>query len=302
MPIDKLDGKNYSTWASDVKLWLESQGYLDHLTLKVTDVDPTVFPRWKRIDAYLCMVLKNTIHASLKPLFHAYNTSYEVWEHAKLLYTNDTQRLYGVCHDLLNVVDSCTQDPMADYVAKVTDLFHEFNEVLPLASTPVEEIEQRSRFFMVVMLHRLVEKYSHVCDQILGSTIIPNFTSTCSTLLCVPYQPSADPPIHVNDSSTLVSHRDDRHCSRKPKKGRHKCDHCGKFGHKIDRCYHLHGRPPRSAVIAHTDPPSQPSSANSHSFVSATNKSADGGVVRYRHKDFKAIDGIMPKTLKEISD
>jgi len=29
---------------------------------------------------------------------------------------------------------------------------------------------------------------------------------------------------------------------------------------------------------------------------------SDGGVVRYRHQDFKAIDGIMPKTFKEISD
>jgi len=78
LPIDKLDGKNYSTWASNVKFWLESQGYLDHLTLKVTDVDPTEFPRWKRIDAHLCMVLKNMIHGSLKPLFCAYDTIYEV--------------------------------------------------------------------------------------------------------------------------------------------------------------------------------------------------------------------------------
>jgi len=90
LSIDKLNGKNYSTWASDVRLWLESQEYLDHLTFKVTDVDTTEFSRWKRIDAHLCMVLKNTIHASLKPLFRAYDTSYEVWEQAKLLYTNDT--------------------------------------------------------------------------------------------------------------------------------------------------------------------------------------------------------------------
>jgi len=24
LPIDKLDGKNYTTWASDMKLWLKS--------------------------------------------------------------------------------------------------------------------------------------------------------------------------------------------------------------------------------------------------------------------------------------
>jgi len=59
---------------------------------------------------------------------------------------------------------------------------------------------------MVVMLHGLAEKYSHVRDHILGSTVIPNFTSTFSTLLCVPCQPSVDLPFHANDSSALVSH------------------------------------------------------------------------------------------------
>jgi len=40
------------------------------------------------------------------------------------------------------VVASCTQDPVGDYVGKVTDLFHEFNEVLPPTSTLAQEIEQ----------------------------------------------------------------------------------------------------------------------------------------------------------------
>ena len=107
---------------------------------------------------------------------------------------------------------------MADYVGKVNDLFHEFCEVLPPASISTEEIEQQSHFFMVVMLHGLPEKYFYVCDHILGFTVIPNFTSTCSTLLRVPCQPSADPPVHANDSSALVSLRDDRHRSCKTEK------------------------------------------------------------------------------------
>jgi len=86
--------------------------------------------------------------------------------------------------------------------------------------------------------------------------------------------PSADPPVHANDSSTLVSQCDDRHHSLKPEKRRHKCDHYGKFDQKIDLCYVLHGRPPRFAVVAHIDPPPQPSSADPHSSVSATDKSA----------------------------
>ena len=33
LSIDKLDGTNYDTWASDIKLWLKSQGYVDHLPI-----------------------------------------------------------------------------------------------------------------------------------------------------------------------------------------------------------------------------------------------------------------------------
>jgi len=68
------------------------------------------------------------------------------------------------------------------YLGKKNSLFHEFNEVLPPTSTRTEEIEKWLRFFMVLTLHELANKYSHVRDQILGSPITPNFTSTCSTL------------------------------------------------------------------------------------------------------------------------
>jgi len=84
---DKLDGTNYNTWALDIKLWLKSQGYVDHLTR------PNVAKNELKIDAQLCIVIKSTIHSSLKQNFHTYETYSEVWEQAKLLYTNDTQRL-----------------------------------------------------------------------------------------------------------------------------------------------------------------------------------------------------------------
>jgi len=59
------------------------------------------------------MVLKNTIQSPLKPILRAYDTCYEVWEEAKLLYTNDIQHLYDVCH----------KNPMADYLGKMNALF-----------------------------------------------------------------------------------------------------------------------------------------------------------------------------------
>jgi len=94
---------------------------------------------------------------------------------------------------------------MVDYMGKIHALFHEFNELLPLASTIVEEIKQRPKFFMILALHRLVDKYFYVHDQILGSPVVPILTFTCSTLLHVPSKSINDTSVSVYDSSTLTS-------------------------------------------------------------------------------------------------
>jgi len=201
------------------------------------------------------MVLKLTIHSSLKQIFRSYETCSEIWEHAKLLYTNDTQRLYGVCQNLLHVVVLKRLDgTMSEYLDKIHALFHDFNELLPLASTLSQEIKQWSKFFMLLALYGLPNDYSPVCDQILGSPVVLTLTSTSSTLIPIPGKSHIDISTSDDDSSALVSQRNDRTHSRKPNKGRHKCDHCGKLGHKIDRCYALHGCPPKTVAVVQATP------------------------------------------------
>jgi len=75
---------------------------------------------------------------------------------------------------------------MAKYFSKIHALLHDFNELLPHISTPSQELEQRSKLFMLLALHGLPDDYAHVRNQILGSPIVLNFTSTCSTLIYVP--------------------------------------------------------------------------------------------------------------------
>jgi len=99
---------------------------------------------------------------------------------------------------------------MTDYMGKTHALFHEFNELLPPSPDPATVIEQRSKFFMLDALHGLADKYSHIRDQILGYPIVPTLISTCYTLLRVPEQPNTDTLASIDDSSALVSHRDDR--------------------------------------------------------------------------------------------
>jgi len=109
------------------------------------------------------MVLKSTIHLSLKQIFRSYETCSKIWEHVKLLYTNNNQRLYGVFQNLLHVVSSrCLDGIMSKYLGQMHALFHDFNELLPPASTLSQEIEQRSKFFMLLALHGLPNDYSSI--------------------------------------------------------------------------------------------------------------------------------------------
>jgi len=146
---------------------------------------------------------------------------------------------------------------MAEYLGKLHALLHYFNELLPHASTPTQELEQRSKFFMLLGLHGLPDDYTHVRDQIFGSPVVPKSTSTCSTLLRVLSKHTTDTSLPVNDSFALIYQCYDRTHPSKGKR-RHKCDHCGKLGHKIDRCYALHVRPPIFVAVA-PNVPMQPS-------------------------------------------
>jgi len=111
-----------------------------------------------------------------------------------------------VCQNLLTVVTPrCLDGTMAEYMGKL----HDFTELLSLAYTLSQELEQRSKFFMLLGLHGLFDDYFHVHDQILGSPFVPNSTSTFSTLLCVLGKHTTDTHTPVDFSFALVSQRND---------------------------------------------------------------------------------------------
>jgi len=62
---------------------------------------------------------------------------------------------------------------------------------------------------VLLALHGLPSDYSHIRDQILVSPIVPNFTSTCFTLLCVSGKYTTDITPPIDESSALVSQYND---------------------------------------------------------------------------------------------
>ncbi|XP_061368815.1 uncharacterized protein LOC133311737 [Gastrolobium bilobum] len=195
--------------SSDLRLWLDGQDYTSHLTTKADSVAANERTRWKVIDAQLCSLIKATLHPSIKQIFRLANTCEAIWSQAKALYTNDTQRIYGVCQKLMTTF--APQDfncPMTEYLGKAQSLLHGFNELLPLTGDVTKEQEQRNTLFMLFILYGLPDHLSVNRDQILGSVTAPTLDSVMSTLLRILPKPftSPTPPVtHVLPDDTVDS-------------------------------------------------------------------------------------------------
>ncbi|XP_073224955.1 uncharacterized protein [Cicer arietinum] len=179
------------------------------------------------------------------------------------LYSNDTQRLYGVCHQLLNIITPKTiDDSISSYLGTAHSVFHDFHEILPLtASNPIEQkkdLDQHITFSMLLALYGLSQEYSATHDQILGSVTVPDM-STTSTILCrVPTKHPVEPCITSapDDIIALVSlglNQSRSHGGPSNSKSCPKCELCNRLRHTIDCCWKLHGMHLPSINATHLD-------------------------------------------------
>ena len=95
--LDKLIGsENYQSWVDSVDLWFIGNGCDDHLTTVDTSIPEDKRTQWKKTDALLCNILRQSIDAKTLYNIGAYKTCYTLWNQVKKLYTKDIQRLYQV--------------------------------------------------------------------------------------------------------------------------------------------------------------------------------------------------------------
>ncbi|RVW21065.1 Retrovirus-related Pol polyprotein from transposon TNT 1-94 [Vitis vinifera] len=193
---------------------------------------------------------------------------------AKGLYKNDIQRLYKVASAIVHISQ---QDlDLSTYIGQIASLKEEFLTVMPLTPDIGAQQTQLDKFFMVLTLIGLRPDLEPVRDQILGSSSVPSLDDVFARLLRISSTQTL-PSDSISDSSVLVSHTTSRG-GRSGNRGRGQrphCTYCNKHGHTRDRCYQLHGRPPRTAHVAQSSdsqlpqPPSSSASQASQAFVAS---------------------------------
>ncbi|KAJ9671261.1 hypothetical protein PVL29_027310 [Vitis rotundifolia] len=244
---EKLVGsENYLSWSASVELWFMGQGYEDHLVTQKADIPEVDRVQWRKIDAQLCSVLWQSVDPKILLHLRAYKTCFKFWNKAKGLYMNDIQLLYKVASSIVNVRQ---QDmDLSTYIGQIASLKEEFLTVMPLTTDVGDQRTQIDKFFMVLTLIALCPDLEIVCDQILGSSSVPSLDDVFARLLRISSTQTL-PFDNTSDSSVLVSQTNSRG-GRSGNRGRGQrphCTYCNKLGHTHDRCYQLHGWPPRTA-------------------------------------------------------
>ncbi|RVW98206.1 Retrovirus-related Pol polyprotein from transposon RE1 [Vitis vinifera] len=262
-----VGSENYLSWSASVELWFMGQGYEDHLVTQEADIPEVDRVQWRKIDAQLCSVIWQSVDPRILLHLQAYQTCFKFWTQAKGLYTNDIQRLYKVASAIVHLSQ---QDlDLSTYIGQIASLKEQFLTVMPLTPDVGAQQTQLDKFFMVFTLIGLRPDLEPIRDQILGSSSVPSLDDVFARLLRISSTQTL-PSDSASDFSVLVSQTTSRG-GRSGTRGRGRgqrphCTYCNKLGHTRDRCYQLHGRPPRTAHMAQSSDsplPQLPSSSAS---------------------------------------
>ncbi|RVW31094.1 Retrovirus-related Pol polyprotein from transposon RE1 [Vitis vinifera] len=242
---EKLVGsENYLSWSASVELWFMGQGYEDHLVTQEANIPEVDRVQWRKIDAQLCSVLWQSVDPRILLHLQAYKTCFKFWTQAKGLYTNDIQRLYKVASAIVHLSQ---QDlDLSTYIGQIASLKEQFLTVMPLTPDVGAQQTQLDKFFMVLTLIGLRPDLEPIRDQILDSSVL------------------------VSQTTSRGGRSGTRGRGQRPH-----CTYCNKLGHTRDRCYQLHGRPPRTAHMAQSSdsplpqPPSSSASQTSQASIAS---------------------------------
>ena len=84
--LDKLTrSENYQSWEDSVDLWFIGNECEDHLTTANTSIPEDKRTQWKKTDALLCNILRQSIDAKTLYNIGEYKTCYTIWNQVKKL-------------------------------------------------------------------------------------------------------------------------------------------------------------------------------------------------------------------------
>ena len=162
-------------------LWFIGNGSEDHLTTANTSIPEDKRTQWKKTDALLCNILRQSIDVKTLYNIGAYKTCYTLWNQVKKLYTNDIQHLYRVISSIANL-KQLSMD-ISSYGGRMSALKDELISILPKSTNTETSLSKMDRVFVIILLLNLEPYFENIQEQILTGAVIPNFDEALAQLL-----------------------------------------------------------------------------------------------------------------------
>ena len=133
----------------------------------------------------------------------------------------------------------------------------ELISILPKSTNTETSLSKMDRVFMIILLLNLGPDFENIWEQILTGAVIPDFDEALARLLRHTSTATQSMRSEITpDTSVMVSQslsRGDSKGGRGSNRGRGQrpqCTYYHRLGHTRDRCYQVHGRPPRTAWLS----------------------------------------------------
>ena len=154
---------------------------------------------------------------------------------------------------------------LSSFVGRMFALKNELLSILPKVTDAKTYLSNMGQIFMILTLIKLGTGFDNIREQIFIGSTIPTFDNIFARLLRHSSTATRSQPSEVSNETSVMlapSHpRDDSwsiHGGCRGRGQRPHCTYCNRSGHIRDRCYQLHGRPPRTANVAQSsDPPTK---------------------------------------------
>ena len=161
---------------------------------------------------------------------------------------------------------------ISSYSGRMSALKDELISIFPKSTNTETSLSKMDRVFMIILLVNLGPDLENIREQILIGAVIPDFDEALAQLLRHTSTATQSMRSEItSDTSVMFSQslsRGDSRGGRGSNRGRGQrpqCTNCHRLGHTRDRCYQLHGRPPRIAHLAQSSDHSACSSSVSGS-------------------------------------
>ncbi|XP_068492253.1 uncharacterized protein [Phaseolus vulgaris] len=254
----RLNGKNYLKWSQLIRTILKGKGKVSHLTDIVPDEQDAKFKSWDEEDSMIMAWLWNSMVPEISDTCMFLKSAKKIWEAVEQTYykAKDAAQIYDV--KVKTVAAKQGNKSVTEYANQLKSLWMELDHYRVIKAKCSEDsailkeyIEQDRVYDFLVGLN---PEYDQVRIQILGKEKVPGLNEVVAIIrseesmrgLMLETPTTESSAMKAKGGTTMITNQKKSGFSNIEKKQEEVwCTYCNKPRHTREKCWKLHGKPPR---------------------------------------------------------